>query len=75
MLPLILGGALVLGIGTVSVYWWKQRRRRFLEDRQLQMFIEQLVWDPDDRRFVVDDRVQILPLPENSIMNASKKTV
>ena len=73
MLPLIIGGALVLGIG--GAYWWKQRRRRFLEDRQLQMFIEQLVWDPDDRRFVVDDRFEILPLPENSIMRASKKSV
>ena len=75
MLPLIIGGALVLGIGTVGVYIWKQRRRQFLEDRQLQMFIEQLVWDPDDRRFVVDERFEILPLPENSIMSASKKSV
>ena len=75
MLPLIIGGALVLGIGTVSVYFWKQRRRKFLEDRQFQMFIEQLVWNPDDKRFIVDDRFEILPLPENSIMNASKKSV
>ena len=73
MLPLIIGGAIVIGIG--SVYWWKHQRRRHLEDRQLQMFIEQLVWDPDDSRFVVDDRVQILPLPPNSIMNANKKSV
>ena len=73
MLPLIIGGGLILGVGVL--YVWKQRRRRFLEDRQLQMFIEQLVWDPDDSRFVVDDRVQILPLPPNSIMNANKKSV
>ena len=72
MLPLIIGGGLILGVGVL--YVWKQRRRRFLEDRQLQMFIEQLVWDPDDSRFVVDDRVQILPLPPNSIMNANKKS-
>ena len=73
MLPLIIGGGLIIGVGVL--YVWKQRRRRFLEDRQLQMFIEQLVWDPDDSRFVVDDRVQILPLPPNSIMNANKKSV
>ena len=73
MLPLIIGGGLILGVG--ALYVWKQRRRRFLEDRQLQMFIEQLVWDPDDRRFVVDERFQILPLPPNSIMNANKKSV
>ena len=75
MLPLIIGG-LIVGLGSVSAYYlYKQRRRTYLEDRQLQMFIEQLVWDPDDRRFVVDDRVQILPLPPNSIMSASKKSV
>ena len=73
MLPLILGGGLLLTIGTV--YWWKQRRRRHLEDRQLTMFIEQLVWDPDDKKYVVDDRIEILPLPDGSIMNASKKCV
>ena len=73
MLPLIIGGGLILGVG--ALYVWKQRRRRFLEDRQLQMFIEQLVWDPDDRRFMVEDRIEILPLPEGSIMDASKKTV
>ena len=39
------------------------------------MFIEQLVWDPDDKRYVVDDRIEILPLPDGSIMNASKKSV
>ena len=63
----------MIGIG--SVFWWKHQRRQFLEERQLQMFIEQLVWDPDDSRFVVDERVQILPLPPNSIMNANKKSV
>ena len=73
MLPLIIGGGLIIGVGVL--YVWKQRRSRFLEDRQLQMFIEQLVWDPDDRRFVVDERFEILPLPPNSIMNANKKSV
>ena len=75
MLPLIIGG-LIVGLGSVSAYYlYKQRRRAYLEDRQLQMFIEQLVWDPDDRRFMVEDRIEILPLPEGSIMDASKKTV
>ena len=75
MLPLIIGG-LVVGLGSVSAYYlYKHRRRAYLEDRQLQMFIEQLVWDPDDRRFMVEDRIEILPLPEGSIMDASKKTV
>ena len=73
MLPLIIGGGLIIGVGVL--YVWKQRRSRFLEERQLQMFIEQLVWDPDDRRFVVDERFEILPLPPNSIMNANKKSV
>ena len=74
MLPLIIGG-LIVGLGSVSYYWYKRRRRAYLEDRQLQMFIEQLVWDPDDKRYMVDDRIEILPLPEGSIMDAKKKTV
>jgi hypothetical protein len=74
MLPLIIGG-LIVGLGSVSYYLYKQHRRAYLEDRQLQMFIEQLVWDPDDKRYMVDDRIEILPLPEGSIMDAKKKTV
>ena len=62
-------------MGSVSYYLYKQHRRAYLEDRQLQMFIEQLVWDPDDKRYMVDDRIEILPLPEGSIMDAKKKTV
>lgn len=66
----------MVGLGSISAYYlYRHRRRACLEERQLQMFIEQLVWDPDDRRFMVEDRVEILPLPEGAIMDARKKTV
>ena len=59
MIPLILGGLLTLTVGTVYYY---KKRREALEAKQLQMFIEQLVWDPDDKKFVTDHREEILPL-------------
>ena len=59
MLPLILGGLLVTAVTTA---YYVRRRRQEWEDRQLQMFIEQLVWDPDDKKFVAEERHKILPL-------------
>ena len=59
MIQLILGGLVVTALSTV---YYIRRRRQELEDRQLQMFIEQLVWDPDDRRYVPGEKQEILPL-------------
>ena len=59
MIPVIIGGLLTITVGTM--YYWRKRREA-LEAKQLQMFIEQLVWDPDDRKFVAEHRDEILPL-------------
>ena len=72
MIPIIIGSIITVTLGGV-VYYYRKRRRQELEDRQLQMFIETLVWDPDDRRFVMENRENILPLAPDSMMNGSKK--
>ena len=61
MIQLIVGGLFFTALSTV---YYLRRRRQELEDRQLQMFIEQLVWDPDDRRYVAGEKQEILPLKE-----------
>ena len=59
MLPYIVG-SLFLGIG--SLYYWRKRRRRALEERQLDMFIQQLVWDPDTAKYKEGERTRIYPI-------------
>jgi len=59
MIPYIVG-SLILGIG--SIYYWKKKRREALEQRQLDMFIQQLVWDPDSKEFREGERTRIYPL-------------
>ena len=73
MIPIIVGSIITVTLGGVVYYYRRKRRRQELEDRQLQMFIETLVWDPDDRRFVMENRENILPLAPDSMMNGSKK--
>ena len=73
MIPIIIGSIITVTLGGVVYYYRRKRRRQELEDLQLQMFIETLVWDPDDKRFVMDNRENILPLAPDSIMNGSKK--
>ena len=50
------------GVSVFSVlayYVYKKRRRDWLEQRQMDMFIESLIWDADDRRWVVDEKEEI----------------
>ena len=44
----------VITVGTLFLIKRRMRRRRELEQRQLEMFIEALVWDPDEARWMVD---------------------
>ena len=63
MLQIIAGvGFGILTVGAWIVY--RSVQRSWLEQRQLEMFIEELVWDPDDGRWVVDDSEEIKPLKE-----------
>ena len=60
MLPLILGGVLTVTVG--AVYYMRRKRRQDLEERQLQMFIEQLVWSPEREEYIRTSRERIRPL-------------
>ena len=60
MLPFILGGVLTVAVG--AVYYMRQKRRQDLEERQLQMFIEQLVWSPEREEYISTSRERIRPL-------------
>ena len=60
--------AILIGIGitvslTTIIYWWRRDKLKELEDRQLQMFMDSLIWDTDERMYIVEDRVEIKPLP------------
>ena len=49
--------------GGVAYYHYRRRKmREELEQRQLQMFIEQLVWDPNSEEYKRASRQEILPL-------------
>ena len=55
MLHILLGFG-VTAITSIGALWYiRYRYRNRLEQRQLEMFIETLVWDPDDGRWRVDD--------------------
>ena len=59
-----------LGVFTMATgawYFYRKGRRERLEQRQLEMFIEELVWDPDDGRWVVDDTEEIRPLKSKKV--------
>lgn len=60
MLPYIIATLVTVTMGGM---YYIRRRREELADRQLQMFLEQLIWDPDDEKYVVDYKDEILPLP------------
>ena len=60
--------AILIGIGitvslTTIIYWWRRDKLKELEDRQLQMFMDSLIWDTDEKMYIVEDRVEIKPLP------------
>ena len=60
--------AILIGIGitvslTTIIYWWRRDKLKDLEDRQLQMFMDSLIWDTDEKMYIVEDRVEIKPLP------------
>ena len=61
MLPWIIATFVTI---TGSLYYIRKRRRDELEARQLQMFIEQVVWDADNKKYVVYERDEILDLPD-----------
>ena len=61
--------AIIIGLGvtlslTGFLYWWKRDRARELEERQLQMFLDTLIWNPDDMEYEIQERVEIKTLPE-----------
>lgn len=61
--------AIIIGVGvtlslTGILYWWKSDRARELEERQLQMFLDTLIWNPDDMEYEIQERVEIKTLPE-----------
>ena len=61
--------AIIIGLGvtlslTGILYWWKRDRARELEERQLQMFLDTLIWNPDDMEYEIQERVEIKTLPE-----------
>ena len=58
--------AIGFGVSVISVgvyVFFKKKRRDWLEQKQLEMFIESLVWDSDDHKWVVDECDQIKPIP------------
>jgi hypothetical protein len=61
--------AIIIGLGvtlslTGILYWWKRDRAKELEERQLQMFLDTLIWNPDDMEYEIQERVEIKTLPE-----------
>ena len=61
--------AIIIGVGvtlslTGILYWWKRDRAKELEERQLQMFLDTLIWNPDDMEYEIQERVEIKTLPE-----------
>ena len=60
--------AILIGIGvtvslTTIIYWWRRDKLKELEERQLQMFMDSLIWDTDEKMYIVEDRLEIKPLP------------
>ena len=57
---LIVAGVFTIGIGGYRYY--RRKRAQWLEEKQLQMFIDQLIWDDDDKRWMVEESCLITPL-------------
>ena len=55
MLHILIGFGITAITGVGAFWYIKYKYRNFLEQRQLEMFIETLVWDPDDGKWRVDD--------------------
>ena len=62
MIQIMLGVVAGIGSGVAYYYYWRRKKREELEQKQLQMFIEQIVWDPNSQEYKSASRQEILPL-------------